>query len=281
MPVGLGPVGLVGLYARRGEVQAAQAAAAAGVPFALSTLSACSIGEVARSGSAPFWFQLYIVKDRGFVRDMIARAKEAGCGALLLTVDLAVPGHALPRLSLGPVRIDARPGRPASRKYCGGPTGRGTSRVHGRPLTMGNLEPLLGSGAALADLMGWVGAQFRRERHLEGRRMGARRNGRDRWSSRASSIRTTRAKRLRSGADGIVVSNHGGRQLDGVAVERARAAAIADAIAGRMLSSGRRRRAFGARRGADARAWRRLRAAGPRLGLCARRGRVRRASRMC
>src|SRR4051794_32185064 len=87
MPVGLGPVGLSGLYARRGEVQAARAAAAARVPFALSTLSACSIGEVAKS-EAPFWFQLYIVKDRGFVRDMIAKAREAGCGALLLTVDL-------------------------------------------------------------------------------------------------------------------------------------------------------------------------------------------------
>ena len=90
MPVGLGPVGLSGLYARRGECQAARAAAAAGVPFALSTLSACSIGEVAKA--APLWFQLYIVKDRGFVRDMIARARDAGCRALLLTVDLAVPG---------------------------------------------------------------------------------------------------------------------------------------------------------------------------------------------
>ena len=92
LPVGLGPVGLSGLYARRGEVQAARAAAAAGVPFALSTLSACSIGEVAEKSGKPFWFQLYIVKDRGFVSDMIERARQAGCNALLLTVDLAVPG---------------------------------------------------------------------------------------------------------------------------------------------------------------------------------------------
>src|SRR5262252_2126657 len=92
MPVGLGPVGLSGLYARRGEVQAAKAATAAGIPLALSTLSACSIGEVAKDAGAGFWFQLYIVKDRGFVSDMIARAREAGCTALLLTVDLAVPG---------------------------------------------------------------------------------------------------------------------------------------------------------------------------------------------
>src|SRR5437762_7079108 len=72
MPVGLGPVGLSGLYARRGEVQAARAAAAAGVPFALSTVRACSIEEVARA--APLWFQLYVIRDRGFMREMIARA---------------------------------------------------------------------------------------------------------------------------------------------------------------------------------------------------------------
>nr|MBA3835756.1 alpha-hydroxy-acid oxidizing protein [Sphingomonas sp.] len=84
LPVGLGPVGLSGLYARRGEVQAARAAATAEVPFTLSTLSACSIAEVARDAGAGFWFQLYIVKDRGFVAEMIARAKEAGCGVLLL-----------------------------------------------------------------------------------------------------------------------------------------------------------------------------------------------------
>src|SRR5689334_477336 len=77
--------------ARRGDVQAARAAAGAGVPFSLSTLSACSIGQVA-AAERGFWFQLYIVKDRGFVADMLAQAQEAGCGALLLTVDLAVPG---------------------------------------------------------------------------------------------------------------------------------------------------------------------------------------------
>src|SRR5687767_8880812 len=89
MPVGLGPVGLSGLYARRGEVQAARAAAAAGVPFTLSTLAACSIEEDAQAETG-FWFQLYFVCDRGFVEAMIERAKAAGCGALVLTVDLAV-----------------------------------------------------------------------------------------------------------------------------------------------------------------------------------------------
>jgi L-lactate dehydrogenase (cytochrome) len=91
MPVGLGPVGLAGLYARRGEVQAASAAAAAGVPFALSTVGACSLNEVVQSGNVP-WFQLYFVKDRPFVQQLIESAAQAGCGALILTVDLAVPG---------------------------------------------------------------------------------------------------------------------------------------------------------------------------------------------
>src|SRR4029079_14384168 len=91
MPVGLGPVGLAGLYGRRGEVQAATAAAAANVPMILSTVSACSLREVAACGHVP-WFQLYFVKDRDFVADMIATAKDVGCAVLVLTVDPPGPG---------------------------------------------------------------------------------------------------------------------------------------------------------------------------------------------
>ena len=86
MPVGLSPVGLAGMNARRGEVQAARAAGAAGVPFTLSTVSACSIEEVARDTGRHFWFQLYVIRDRGFMRELIARAREARCGALLLAL---------------------------------------------------------------------------------------------------------------------------------------------------------------------------------------------------
>src|SRR5690242_19445776 len=144
MPVGLGPVGLSGLYARRGEVQAAKAADAAGIAFTLSTLSACSIAEVARA--APLWFQLYIVKDRGFVSDMIARAKEAGCGALLLTVDLAVPGTRYRDYRAG---LSGSLRGPASRfrQVLQRPDWAWDVALRGRPLTMGNLEPLLGSDA--------------------------------------------------------------------------------------------------------------------------------------
>jgi L-lactate dehydrogenase (cytochrome) len=230
MPVGLGPVGLSGLYARRGECQAARAAAAAGVPFALSTLSACSIGEVAKA--APLWFQLYIVKDREFVRDMIARARGAGCGALLLTVDLAVPGTRYRDYRAG---LSGSLRGPASRlgQVLARPDWAWDVAVRGRPLTMGNLEPLLGSNAALADLMGWVSANFDASvtwKDVEWTR--------DQWKGpliiKGILDPDDAREAAASGADGIVVSNHGGRQLDGVSSTASALSRIAEAVAGRM-----------------------------------------------
>jgi L-lactate dehydrogenase (cytochrome) len=231
MPVGLGPVGLSGLYARRGEVQAARAAAAAGIPFSLSTLSACSIGEVAAKASTPFWFQLYIVKDRGFVRDMIANAREAGCGALLLTVDLAVPGTRYRdyRSGLsGTLGGAHRLGQILRRPNWAWDVG-----LHGRPHTLGNLEALLGSGAALGDLMGWVGANFdasvtwKDVEWVRGEWKGPLviKGILDPGDAREAAA---------SGADGILVSNHGGRQLDGVSSTARALPAISAAIAGAM-----------------------------------------------
>ena len=229
MPVGLGPVGLSGLYARRGEVQAAKAAATAGIPLALSTLSACSIEEVAKA--APLWFQLYIVKDRGFVADMIARAGDAGCGALLLTVDLAVPGtryrdyRAGLSGSLGGVNRRLQVLRRPGWAWDVG--------VHGRPHTLGNLEPLLGSGAALEDLMGWVANNFDSSvtwKDVEWVR--------DQWKGplviKGILDPDDARQAAENGADGIVVSNHGGRQLDGVLSTARALPPIAEAIAGRL-----------------------------------------------
>jgi L-lactate dehydrogenase (cytochrome) len=232
LPVGLGPVGLSGLYARRGEVQAAKAAAAAGVPFSLSTLSACSIGEVAQKTESPFWFQLYIVKDRGFVSDMIARAREAGCGALLLTVDLAVPGTRYRDYRAG-ISGSQRGGLARSRQVLARPDWAWDVAVHGRPMTLGNLEPLLGSGAALEDLMGWVSRNFDASvtwKDVEWVR--------DQWNGpliiKGILDPGDARKAAESGADGIVVSNHGGRQLDGVSSTAQALPRIADAMAGRM-----------------------------------------------
>ena len=229
MPVGLGPVGLSGLYARRGEVQAAKAAAAAGVPFTLSTLSGCSIEEVAQA--APLWFQLYIVKDRGFVSDLIARAKEAGCGALLLTVDLPVAGTRYRDYRAG---ISGSLRGPASRagQVLRRPDWAWDVAVRGRPMTMGNLEKLLGSGAVLADLMGWVSRNFDASvtwKDVEWVR--------SQWDGplliKGILDPDDARAAVSNGVDGIVVSNHGGRQLDGVLSSARALPRIADAVAGR------------------------------------------------
>jgi L-lactate dehydrogenase (cytochrome) len=232
MPVGLGPVGLSGLYARRGEVQAARAASEADVPFSLSSLSACSIGEVAAEARSPFWFQLYIVKDRGFVSDMIARAKEAGCGALLLTVDLAVPGTRYRDYRSG--LSGSRLGRFSRlRQVAQRPDWAWDVGLHGRPHTLGNLEPLLGSGAALEDLMGWVANNFDASitwKDVEWVR--------EQWKGplviKGILDPDDAREAAATGADGIVVSNHGGRQLDGVMSSARALPAIADAVAGRI-----------------------------------------------
>jgi L-lactate dehydrogenase (cytochrome) len=225
MPVGLGPVGLAGLYARRGEVQAARAAAAANVSMALSTVSACSLGEVAASGHVP-WYQLYFVKDRGFVADLIERAKEEGCGALVLTVDLPLPGsrHRDTRAAGGGLR---RWGQLLAR-----PEWLWDVGIRGRPISLGNLEPVIGKRAPLDHFQAWIHANFDASvswKDVEWLR--------SRWDGpliiKGILDPDDAREAVANGAEGIVVSNHGGRQLDG-AVSSARALpAIADAIAGR------------------------------------------------
>jgi L-lactate dehydrogenase (cytochrome) len=226
MPVGLGPVGLSGLFARRGEVQAAKGAAAAGVPFALSTVSACSLEEVAACGHVP-WFQLSFVKDKGFAADMIARAKAAGCGALVLTADLPVPGARY---------RDARAAGRGPRRWA-----QLISRAHwlwdvginGRPISLGNLEAVVGKRAPLAHFQAWIHANFEPSvswKDVEWVR--------DRWKGPliVKGILDPEDARqaAASGADAIVVSNHGGRQLDGVASTARALPRIAETIGGRV-----------------------------------------------
>jgi L-lactate dehydrogenase (cytochrome) len=226
MPVGLGPVGLAGMYARRGEVQAARAATAAGVPFALSTVSGCSLREVAASGHVP-WYQLYFVKDRGFVRSMIDTAAELGCAALILTVDLAVPGSRY---------RDARAagaGLRRMRQLLGRPEWLWDVGVHGRPHSLGNLEPIVGRHAPLSDFQAWIHANFDPSvswKDVEWVRQ--------QWKGPLlikGILDAADAHAATSGgADAIVVSNHGGRQLDGVLSSARALPAIADAVGDRM-----------------------------------------------
>ena len=225
MPVGLGPVGLAGLYARRGEVQAARAAAAANVPFALSTVGACSLREVAASGHVS-WYQLYFVKDRGFVADMIERAKAAGCGALILTVDLAVPGSRYRdyRAAGGGLRrmaqLLARPGW------------LWDVGIHGRPISLGNLEDIVGKRAPLSDFQAWIHANFDPSvswKDVEWVKK--------RWPGpliiKGVLDPDDAREAVANAADGLVVSNHGGRQLDG-ALSSARALPrVVEAVGGR------------------------------------------------
>ena len=224
MPVGLGPVGLAGLYARRGEVQAARAAAAANVPFALSTVSACSLREVAQSGNVP-WFQLYFVKDRAFVQQMIEIAAEAGCGALILTVDLAVPGSRYRDARAAGVglrralQLAARPGW------------LWDVGLHGRPHSLGNLEPIVGKRAPLSDFQTWIHANFDASVSWKDAEW-VRRQWRGPLIIKGILDPEDAKAAVASGADAIVVSNHGGRQLDGV-ISTARALpTIAAAVEG-------------------------------------------------
>jgi L-lactate dehydrogenase (cytochrome) len=226
MPVGLGPIGLAGLYARRGEVQAAKAAAAANVPQILSTVSACSLREVAACGHVP-WFQLYFVKDREFVASLIERAKAEGCAALVLTVDLAVPGSR---------HRDARAvGGSARRAFdlTVRPSWLWDVAIRGRPVSLGNLEPIVGRRAPLADFQKWIHANF--DPSVTWADVGW---VKQLWGGpliiKGILDPDDARQALDHGADGIVVSNHGGRQLDGVSSTARALPRIADAVAGRV-----------------------------------------------
>ena len=226
MPVGLGPVGLAGLYARRGEVQAARAAAAADVPFALSTVGGCSLREVAASGHVP-WYQLYFVKDRGFVAAMIETAKAVGCEALILTVDLAVPGSRYRdyrAAGAGPRRTAQLLARPQWLWDVG---------IHGRPHSLGNLEPIVGRRAPLSDFQAWIHANFDPSvswKDVEWVR--------GQWNGplilKGILDPGDAREAAQSGVDAVVVSNHGGRQLDGVLSTARALPPIAEAIDGSL-----------------------------------------------
>jgi len=226
MPVGLGPVGLAGLYARRGEVQAARAAAAANVPMALSTVSGCSLREVAASGHVP-WYQLYFVKDRGFVANMIERAKVEGCGAIVLTVDLPVPGsrHRDTRAAGGGLRRWAQ--------LLARPEWIWDVGIRGRPISLGNLEEIVGKRAPLDHFQAWIHANF--DASVSWKDVDWLRS---RWDGKliikGILDRDDAREAISNGADAIVVSNHGGRQLDGALSTVRALPAIAEAVAGRV-----------------------------------------------
>lgn len=227
LPVCLAPVGLTGMYARRGEVQAAKAAAGKHIPFIQSTVSVCSLKEVASQCDKPIWFQLYVLKDRGFMRDVLQRAKDLGAGALVFTVDMPVPGSRYrdPHSGMSGPNAEIRRMIQAVMH----PEWAWDVGLHGMPHDLGNISTYLGKATGLADYIGWLGNNFDPGISWKDLQW-----IRDEWSGPMiikGILDVEDARDAKSfGADGIVVSNHGGRQLDG-ALSSARALpAIAAAV---------------------------------------------------
>ena len=229
LPVALAPVGLTGMYARRGEVQAARAAASRGVPFTLSSVSVCPIEEVQPAMTRPMWFQLYVLRDRGFMKNALERAWAAGVRTLVFTVDMPVPGARYrDRHSgmSGPFAAWRRMLQAVTHPRWAWDVG-----LRGRPHDLGNVSAYLGHRIHLEDYIGWLGENFDPSigwRDLEWIR--------EYWkgSMVLKGILDPEDAReaVRFGADGIVVSNHGGRQLDGVLSSARALPAIADAVQG-------------------------------------------------
>ncbi|MEN5179350.1 FMN-dependent L-lactate dehydrogenase LldD [Comamonas testosteroni] len=231
IPVALAPVGLTGMFARRGEVQAAQAADKKGIPFTMSSVSVCPIEEVAPKLGRPMWFQLYVLKDRGFMKNALERAQAAGVSTLVFTVDMPVPGARYRDAHSGMSGPNA-----AMRRYLQAVTHPQWALdvgLLGRPHTLGNISTYKGQNVSLEDYMGYLGANFDPSiswSDLEWIR--------DFWKGPMlikGILDPEDAKdAVRFGADGIIVSNHGGRQLDGVLSSARALPAIADAVKGQI-----------------------------------------------
>jgi L-lactate dehydrogenase (cytochrome) len=229
LPLVIAPTGLAGLFHADGEIHGARAAEAAGIPYCLSTMSICSIEDVQTAVTKPFWFQLYVMRDRGFTRSLIARAVAAKCSALVLTVDLPVGGQRHrdhrnglsipPRLTLrNAIETALRP------RWALGV-------LLGKRRTFGNLDQAPGSKEGLGALSRWVGGQFDASltwRDIEWIR--------EAWPGKLiikGILDADDARQAaRCGVDAIVVSNHGGRQLDHASSSIAALPSIVDAVGG-------------------------------------------------
>ena len=231
MPVALAPTGLTGMQHADGEILAAKAALKFGVPFTLSTMSICSIEDVAEATGQPFWFQLYVMRDREFVENLIDRAKAAGCSALVLTLDLQILGQrhkdirnglsAPPRITLANlIDMAMRP------RWCLGmlQTKRRTFRnIVGHAKGVGNLASLSSwTNEQFDPMLSWDDVAWIRKRWGGKLILKGILDAEDALSAAAT------------GADAIIVSNHGGRQLDGAASSISMLGKIVDVVGGKI-----------------------------------------------
>jgi len=230
MPLAIGPTGLAGLFHADGEILGARAAAACGIPFCLSTMSICSIEDVREATKTPFWFQQYLMKDRGFNQELIDRAAAAQCSALMLTLDLQVIGERRrdPRNGLTiPPKLTLRNAWDVATKPAWA-----LSVLFGKRRTFGNLVGRIGGSSGINTLAEWIATQFDPSaswRDVDWVR--------SRWQGKLilkGVLDADDAKlAVACGADAIVVSNHGGRQLDGAASSISVLREIVDAVGGR------------------------------------------------
>lgn len=234
MPVILGPVGLGGMFAQRAEVQAAQAAEAAGVPFCESTVSICGMEEVTRNTSAPIWYQLYVMRDRTFAEGLMAKAKSLGCPVLVLTVDLPVVGarYRDDRNGMIGKMSPAKKLRQAV-DMASHPLWIRDVAIGGKPHTFGNLEDVVPGARTVRAFKKWVDSQFDASVTWDDLAW-----VREHWDGKLVIKGVLDAEDARravdAGVEGIVVSNHGGRQLDATPSTIKALPAVAEAVDGRI-----------------------------------------------
>jgi L-lactate dehydrogenase (cytochrome) len=230
MPAILGPVGLAGMFAQRAEVQAARAAEAAGIPFTESTVSICSIEEVAEATSVPPWFQLYVMRDRAYAEKLMARAETVGSPVLMLTIDLAVVGarHRDTRNAmLGDPSTWAKIRRGLD--LVSHPRWIREVALGGKPLTFGNLAEVVPGARTPEDFKEWVDAQFDPSVTWDDIAW-VRENWKGKLVVKGVLDPEDARRAVEAGVDGLVVSNHGGRQLDAVPSTAAALPAVAEAV---------------------------------------------------
>lgn len=227
MPVALAPVGMTGMQCADGEIKAARAAEKFGVPFTLSTMSICSIEDVAENTTAPFWFQLYTMRDTGYVSRLIQRAKDAKCSALVITLDLQILGQRHKDLKNG---LSAPP-KPTLKNMINLSTkwGWGLEMLKTKRRFFGNIVGHVDDVSDPASLMDWTAQQF--DPTLDWDKI---KQIKDEWGGKVilkGILDAEDAKMaLNVGADAIIVSNHGGRQLDGALSSIKALPAILDAV---------------------------------------------------
>ncbi len=233
MPLALAPVGMAGMFARRGETQGARAAKTAGIPFTTSTVGICPVEEVANAIGQPFWFQLYMLRDRDLVLQLLERAQAAGCDTLVFTVDLAVPGMRLRDFRNGMLGGGV-PGQLSKlAQILTSPLWAVDVGLKGKPHNFGNLREVVPDPDDLNAYKSFIDAQF--DPTVTWADIAWLRSA---WKGRIlikGVLETDDAKAAADvGADGVIVSNHGGRQLDGIASSISKLPAVAAAVGGQV-----------------------------------------------